>query len=192
MYLNQVVAMNDAMGFTEVDYSSAGKTDEDMGRLRQAPEFQRLVDVYKHVMKADTERERKPYQFGLWNSAGIDLIIRNYHQKIGHVAPTTPEKIEGPAMIFCNVGLLDEQILQELRDKHSGLTHTPAYFDDSGKIINFDFGFDNFGVRYLNTLETEIKKAFGSMHSKLPNGDFVSSLIRYVQNTPAGPVGYEA
>ncbi|MHA1691896.1 MAG: hypothetical protein ACTSU7_09710 [Candidatus Heimdallarchaeaceae archaeon] len=191
-YLNQVVAMNDAMGFTEVDYSNAGKTTEDMVRLRQTPEFQRLVDVYKHVIKPDAERERKPYQFGLWNTAGIDLIIRNYHQRIGYIAPTTPEEIQGPAMIFCNVGLLDEQIPQKLRDKYNGLTHIPAYYDDSGKIINFDFRVDNFGVRYLNTLETEIKKAFGSMHSKLSNGDFVSSLIRYVQNRPAQPVGYEA
>lgn len=192
-YLNQVVAMNDAMGFTEVDYSSAGKTVKDMDRLRQTPEFRRLVDVYKHVVKTDDpENKRKPYQFGLWNTAGIDLIIRNYHQRIDHVAPTSPEEIQGPAMVFCNVGLLDEQVPQELRDRHNGLTHTPAHFDDSGKIINFDFGFDNFGVRYLNTLETEIKKAFGSMHSKLPNGDFVSSIIRYVQNRQVEPVGYEA
>jgi hypothetical protein len=185
--------MNDAMGFTDVDYSSAGKTSDDMSNLRNTPEFQRLVDVYSHVMKTDDpQKEIQPYQFGLWNTAGIDLIIRNYHQKIGQVKPTTPEEIEGPAMVFCNVGLLDEQIPAELKKRYEGLTHTPAYFDDSGKIINFDFGFDNFGVRYLNTLETEIKKSFGSMHSKLPNGDFVSSLIRYVQNSPAQPVGYEA
>jgi len=192
-YLNQVIAMNDAMGFTDVDYSSAGKTSDDMSNLRNTPEFQRLVDVYSHVMKTDDpQKERQPYQFGLWNTAGIDLIIRNYHQKIGQVKPTTPEEIEGPAMVFCNVGLLDEQIPAELKERYEGLIHTPAYFDDSGKIINFDFGFDNFGVRYLNTLETEIKKSFGSMHSKLPNGDFVSSLIRYVQNRPLEPVGYEA
>ncbi len=194
-YLNQVVAMNDSMGFTEVDYSGAGKTIDDMTKLRQTPEFQRLVGVYKDVMKTDTEEERKPYQFGLWNTAGMELIIRNYHRKIGNVAPITPEEIQGPAMVFCNVGLLDGQISQELKDKHNGLTHIPAYFDDSGKIINFDFGFDNFGVRYLNNLETEIKKSFGSMNGKLSNGDFVSSLISYVQNVQNRldqAVGYES
>ncbi|MFC1752458.1 hypothetical protein ACFL96_03590 [Thermoproteota archaeon] len=192
-YLNQVIAMNDAMGFTDVDYANFGKSPEDMSNLRLTPEFQRSVDVYKHVLKTDDpQKDRKPYQFGLWNTAGKNLIIRNYHQKISETVPTRPEDIQGPTMIFCNVGLLDEQISPELKQKYEGLTHTPAYFDDSGKIINFDFGFDNFGVRYLNTLETEIKKACGSMHSQSPNGDYVSSLIRYTQNRLAEPVGYES
>jgi beta-phosphoglucomutase-like phosphatase (HAD superfamily) len=126
-----------------------------------------------------------PYQFGLWNTAGKELIIRNYHKKIDAVAPTNPEEIEGPAMIFCNVGLLDEQISPELKKKHPGLKHTPAYFDDSGKIINFDFGFDNFGVRYLNTLETEIKRAYGAGQGI--DADTVSSLIRYIRTHDARP-----
>jgi len=192
-YLNQVIAINDAQGFTEVDYSNVGKTSEDMVKLRQTEEFQRSVKVYNDVLKnEDSQKEKQPYLFGLWNTAGLKLIIRNYHQKIDYVTETTPEKIESPAMIFCNVGLLDNQISSELKEKYKGLVHEPAFFDDKSRIINFDFGFDNFGVRYLNRLETEVKKSFGSIQNKSFNEDFVSSLIKYVQKNPFASVEYEA
>jgi hypothetical protein len=190
-YLNQAIAMNDAMGFSDLDYSHAGKSEEDMSRLRASSDFQRLVGVYKHVADQTSLDERKPFQFGLWNTAGIDLIIRNYHAKISEVAPTSAEEIRGPAMIFCNVGLLDDQISAEVKAKYEGLTHLPAYFDDSGKIINFDFGHDEFGVRYLNTLETEVKKEFGMKQNNPINHQMVSSLINYVKNHIDEKIGYD-
>lgn len=185
-FLNQIIAINDALGFTDIKYSKIGKTDEDMVRLRQQPEFQRTVSVYKHIKqiigKDNKTKKREPYRFAFWNTTGLELIIRSYRQKIGSVKPLNTEEIESPTMIFCNVGLLDEQLPKELNDKYPGLKHIPAYFDDSEKVINFEFGFDNYGVRYLNTLETEIKKVFGSKYGVSQNGDFVASLIRYVKN----------
>ena len=69
-------------------------------------------------------------------------------------------------MIFCNVGVLDQQIPEEIKTRYASREHKPAYFDDSGKIIAFDFGFDNFGVRYLNRLETEVKHAYDRINGR--------------------------
>jgi hypothetical protein len=165
------------------DYSKAGKTEEDMARLRNTPEFTRTVGIYKEL--AEKNETRKPYSFGFWNTANIDLIIRNYHQKLMEVTPANPEEMNNPAMIFCNVGVLDNQIPSQVREGYDG-EHVPAYFDDSGKIINFDFDYDNHGVRYLNRLETEVKKAYCNSFSSKNNADIVSSLIKYVKEK-----GYE-
>ncbi|MBI5072466.1 hypothetical protein HZA99_01470 [Candidatus Woesearchaeota archaeon] len=156
-YLNQVIAMNDANGLRREEYASLGKTEEDMKKLRASEEFQRTVAVYKGLA---VNNEQKPYHFGLWNTAEVPLIIRNYHQKLVEMMPVNPAQIYKPTMIFCNVGVLDEQIPQELKQQYPEHTHTPAYYDDCGRIIAFDYGFDNFGVRYLNRLETKVKEAF--------------------------------
>mgnify|MGYP005838378655 CR=1 FL=1 len=177
-YLNQVIAMNDALGFTEMDYSEFGKSEQDMDNLRETTEFQRLIGVYQHVLE-DVE-EKEPVDFHFWNTAGIDnLIIRNYHEYIKDVSPSEPGDIEGASLIFCNVGVLDEQLPYELKEKYPGKKHMPAYFDDSKKIINFDFGYDNKGVKYLNRLETAVKKSY--------NPDFNESfempeIVEYIGN----------
>jgi hypothetical protein len=181
-YLNQMIAINDGLNLNN-DYSKAGKTEEDMARLRNTPEFTRTVGIYKEL--AEKNETRKPYSFGFWNTANIDLIIRNYHQKLMEVTPANPEEMNNPAMIFCNVGVLDNQIPSQVREGYDG-EHVPAYFDDSGKIINFDFDYDNQGVRYLNRLETEVKKAYCNSFSSKNNADIVSSLIKYVKEK-----GYE-
>ncbi|MBF0106923.1 MAG: hypothetical protein HQM16_16545 [Deltaproteobacteria bacterium] len=180
-YLNHVIALNDAMGFLDVDYSKVGKDPEDIERLRSAPEFQRAVEVYKGVLKDGETRE--PYQFQMWNTAEMNLAIRGGRQVLQEVVPYDGE-VKGPAMIFANVGVLDEQIPDKIREGYGGMVHKPAQFDDSGLIINFDFGYDEYGVRYLNRLETEVKKAYnritGSDVTRPDNVDLntVPALIR--------------
>ncbi|MBI2662362.1 hypothetical protein HYX11_02800 [Candidatus Woesearchaeota archaeon] len=161
-YLNQVIALNEAMGFTEEDYSQVGKSSDDVSRLRGTEEFKRAVDVYKRVLKG--ENSRQPYQFQLWNTAGMELAVRGNREIATTVRPYDG-RVEGPAMIFCNVGVLDEQIPEEIKARFES-QHKPAYFDDSGKIIAFDFGFDNFGVHYLNRLETEVKRAYDRLNGR--------------------------
>ena len=184
-YLNQVIALNDALGFIKVDYSGFGKSKRDLTSLRQNSEFQRLVGIYKEIEEKTDKRKKKPYQFGLWNTAGMNLIIRNQRKKIRQIAPMSPEEIQGPAMIFCNIGLLDDQIPQELKYKYKGLIHTPAYFDDSEKIIDFDFGYDRFGIKYLNALENKVKEAYikkyGNKCDKVLSIDHMSSLVKYIR-----------
>ena len=155
-YLNQVIALNEAVGFTEEDYSHVAKSDEDVENLRETCEFKKAVEVYSSVLCEDTPY--KPFQFQLWNTAEMELAIRG-KRKIAKTVKPYDGNVKGPTMIFCNVGLLDEQIPEDIKEQFDG-KHKPAYFDDSGKIINFDFGFDNFGVRYLNRLETEVKNAY--------------------------------
>ncbi len=182
-YLNQVVAINDALGFTDVDYSHAGKTEEDMAKLRGNKEFQRTVDVYRSTLK---EGEQKvPYSFQLWNTALMPLIIRGDRTRSGKVWPFSAYSIDGPTMIYCNVGVLDSQIPSEIKEKHEGrFEHTPAYFDDSGKIIQFDFGFDKYGVRYLNRLETEVRQAYSQMGRQTGIGispEHIPALMKYLE-----------
>ncbi len=84
-------------------------------------------------------------------------------------------------MIFCNVGLLDEQIPAAVKEQHPGLTHTPAYYDDSGKIIAFDFGYDTFGVRYLNRLETEVRRTYEAQKGTCSfDSSVLPAIVRYI------------
>lgn len=161
-YLNQVIALNEAMGFTDEDYSHVGKSSDDVSRLRGTEEFKRAVDVYKGVLRGVGPRQ--PYQFQLWNTAEIELAVRGNREIATTVRPYDGN-VKGPTMIFCNVGVLDEQVPEEIKARFEG-QHKPAYFDDSGKIIAFDFGFDNFGVRYLNRLETEVKSAYDKLNGR--------------------------
>ncbi|MBW2980225.1 hypothetical protein KY360_02305 [Candidatus Woesearchaeota archaeon] len=180
-YLNQAIAMNDAMGYVNIDYSWQGKRPDDIERLRQDPEFQRSVEVYKHVLKSGNGG--KPYSFEFWNTAGMKLIIRNYHQKIMDIEPMDPAKMQGPAMVFCNAGLLHEQVSEAIRERYPNHKHQPAKFDDSHKIIAFDFGYDNRGVRYLNRLETEVKKTY-ARQTCTPDSTsdrFMPEIVRYIE-----------
>lgn len=180
-FLNQLIAINDSLEYYDIDYSDAGKSETDMVNLRNNEEFRRTVRVYKEL---NEDKNGEPYLFKFWNTADMDLIIRNYHQKIKVVKPFNPDEIKGPTMIFCNVGVLDEDIPTEIKDKYPELTHKPAYFDDSQKIIKFDFGFDEYGVRYLNRLENEVKKAYGTLWNKNIDPNRISEFIKFNSMKP--------
>ena len=160
-FVNIAIAVNDALG-VKYKPENMKRTDEHIAGLRGTEEFKRAVDVYNGVLRRDSPRQ--PYQFQLWNTAGMELAVRGNREIATTVRPYDGN-VEGPAMIFCNVGVLDEQIPEEIKARFEG-QHKPAYFDDSGKIIAFDFGFDNFGVRYLNRLETELKGAYDRLNGR--------------------------
>ena len=180
-YLNQVIALNDAAGFTDIDYSTVGKTNDDVARLRNTEEFKRLVTVYRGVA---SDHPRRPYSFNLWNTAGLELAVRGNREETAIVPTTDPATIDGPAVIFCNIGVLDEQIPEDIA-RPSETKHTPAYFDDSGKIINFDFSYDRFGVRYLNRLETAVREAYAQRKNQPPSvsvpTESIPALIRFLE-----------
>jgi hypothetical protein len=176
-YLNQIIALNDALGFIEEDYSHVGKSTEDLERLRETVEFKRTVEVYGHVLK---ENDSEPYQFQLWNTAGLDLGIRGEREIVDTIEPYHGH-VDQPTMIFCNVGLLDEQISSELKSKFPEMTHNPAFWDDKGRIIQFDFGHDQYGVRYLNRLETKLQEKYDSMNNNPTQIEgFVPAIIKYL------------
>ncbi len=122
-------------------------------------------------------------QFALWNTAEMEMIVRGERQEAAKVMPMTPEAIAGPTLVFCNVGVLQEQLPEEMREKYQGKEHQPAYYDDSGRIIAFDFGHDRYGVRYLNRLETEVKNAFEKQRGckeKREQGEGIPEIVRYL------------
>lgn len=179
-YLNQVIAMNDALGQAE-GREYVGKSANDCARLRATEEYQRTVKVYK---QGADETPKQPYQFALWNTAEMEMIVRGERQEAAKVMPMTPEAIAGPTLIFCNVGVPQEQIPEEMREEYQGQEHQPAYFDDSDRIIEFDFRHDNYGVRYLNRLETEVKNAFekqrGCKETTGHSAEGIPEIVRYI------------
>lgn len=53
--------------------------------------------------------------------------------------------------------------------------------------LAFDFGYDNFGVKYHNNLETELKRAYGHEASDSVSG-FIMSLRRAFSVFTGGPI----
>lgn len=179
-YLNQVIAINDALGYSEVDYSAAGKDEVDLERLRETPEFERLVGVFRAFVTAQQVKTYKPYSFELWNMAGMNLLIRGDRSELKRVEPVDPAAINGPAIIFANVGVLDEQIPDAIKDQFPQMEHLPAFWDDTGRIIDFDFGYDSYGVRYLNRLEMELKQAYSD---EAAGADSISGFITHLRGS---------
>jgi hypothetical protein len=159
-YLNQLIALNDALGFPDEDYEYAGKTASDLINLRAKPDFQDLVIYFKNQTKSQ-KQSTKPYTFNFWNSGGLDLNIKGESFN-----PQVPKQLElnnlnSCAMIFCNIGLLDDQISQGIKDKYPYyLAHTPAYFDDSEKIVNLSFFHDEYGIIFTNALEHQAREKY--------------------------------
>ena len=119
----------------------------------------------------------------MWNTGGFNLAIIG-SRKIITTVPPYNEGSDSPTVVFCNVGVLDDQIPDEIKEKYPGFIHKPAYWDDSGRIIAFDFSFNEFGVQYLNRLETEVKKSYNKMNGKYDNtAEFPSSeIVDYVMS----------
>jgi hypothetical protein len=157
-YLNQIIALNDALGFIDEDYSYTGKTPEDIEKLRQKSDFQELVQIFKNSNIQNTNST--PYKFNFWNTAELDLVIRGNRQELGATNDTSSNSTEGNNMFFCNVGLLDNQIPSEIKVKYPNLIHTPAFFDDSGRIVKLSFYHDQYGIHYSNALEKEAKRVY--------------------------------
>jgi hypothetical protein len=160
-YLNQVIAINDAFGFTDADYSSAGKDADDLAQLRGTEEFRKLVGIFKEIIEKRGLTAKAPYAFHLWNTARLDLTIRGGREELAKSPPIDPATLSGPAVVFANVGILDDQVPEEIRARYPGQEHQPAYFDDSGRILDFDFGHNKYGIQYLNGLEDAMKQAYG-------------------------------
>jgi len=175
-YLNQVIAMNYANWMDDkekVNYSPNGKDKRDIERLFDSEDFQILSEIYSWVR----ESRGGCYDFKLWNTAWKDLIIRWRREELSTIKNFSPEDIKWPTMIFCNVWVLDEQLPDHI--KRGDFKHIPAYFDDSWRIIDFEYSFDNTGVKTINSIEValrEITWASGNHVSKN-----VASIIRYSQ-----------
>jgi phosphoglycolate phosphatase-like HAD superfamily hydrolase len=162
-----------------------------------------LRGLYRAISKAlEPEQEgRRPYLFGSRNDLDKDLIIRFNHKKIGEMPNLRAEGLNQPHILLRVAGvthdLLPDEIRQQCPDDIGqfnnrykrefynvyGPCHVPAYWDDSRKILDFDFGYDEHGVRYLNRLETEIKKAYArqTSASELSSDRFMPELVRYIE-----------
>jgi len=176
-YLNQVIAMNHANGMDDIDkvnYSKNGKDTRDIERLFESTEFQRLSEIYKWVVDSRGEY----YDFRLWNTAWKDLIIRWGRNELSTIKNFSAEDISWPTLIFCNVGVLDEQLPDSIRK--DGYEHCPAYFDDSWRIIDFEYSFDDTWVKLVNSIEVALREIIGAWGNKANND--VASIIKYAQS----------
>ncbi|MDD3302745.1 MAG: hypothetical protein PHN31_04250 [Candidatus Gracilibacteria bacterium] len=189
-YQNQVIAINDSI---VLDYPEGekpdekkyfGKDEDNIEDLRENEVFDRTVKIYN---KLNDGKPKELYDFAFWNTAGMDLIIRQNREKSGVIKPYNPVKMRGPTMIFCNVGVLDDQIPEEIKSKYENTNHSPAYFDDRG-IVSFEFSYNEFGIDYTNNLESELKKVYGGKYEKKSIED-ISVLIDFTRKNMGKGVG---
>lgn len=161
-YLNQVIALNYAFGDTKVedmDYTHAGKTKADLQRLIDTPEFVRTAQIYKSLAREGKRR----YEFGLWNTSNDSLIIRGERREVGHIEPFQAERLRGPAIVFCNVWVHHNDLPVELKKRK--FQHIPAYFDDSGRIINFEYQYNATGIHFVNSVEAYLQSLLGQQYT---------------------------
>ena len=183
-YLNQMIAINDARGFKDIDYMMVGKTESDMERLRKTAGFRKAVQGYNEIWKGSKEAQgrKEPYSFEFWNTAGLDMMIRNYRIKFGQIRPFDPHSMNGPTMVFCNVGVLHGQLPESIKSQSKeGWEHLPAYFDDSNIIINIDFGFNSNGVQFTNRLEDELRKVFENDYGSRRNKETAPAILKHIK-----------
>jgi hypothetical protein len=178
-YLNQVVAINEGLGFRHEDYSSLGKEQEHVQKLREHQDFMETAEVYAHHARSSP----RAYSFHFWNTAGLNLAIRKNRKFDAKISPFSPDRLNGPALIFCNVGVLNEQLPAELREKYSSLKHQPAFFDDNSAILELSFTHDKFGIHFTNVLEHMVSEAYAA-HKKGPMTDALPVIVRYMSHSP--------
>lgn len=174
-YLNQVIAINYALWYTDpkkLQNSYIWKTEEDLVRLFATEEFKRTSEIYRNLLQ---QSPSKMYTFWLWNTAGYPLIVRWYRREIPTtIQPLEASNLNGPTLVFCNVGVLHEDLPEQI--KSSRYQHIPAYFDDSGKIIRFEYWYSSTGIQFANSIETHLQSLQNkNKKSQLPH----PALLRY-------------
>lgn len=180
-YLNQIIAINDSI---EKDYADEDKRDmyyvwkseDNMEWLRKNQDFQRTVNIYNELWD---KKPKRLYNFAFWNTSWNELIIRSQREKAEKITPLNPKSIRWPTMVFCNIWVLDEQIPKQIKEKYKWQKHTPAYFDDSWRIVNFEFSHNKYGVNYINNLEDELKKSYWDQSESEHDIDKMATFIRY-------------
>lgn len=180
-YLNQIIAINDGIQHEKKDeekwqYEFTWKTSYQLKWLRWNQEFQRTVEIYK---KLGEWNNQSPYSFEFWNTAWMELIIRTERERVNNLKPFEPNRIHWPTMIFCNIWVLHSQLPEELKKKQKRDEHIPAYFDDSWRIVNFEFTYNEYWVHYLNSLEDELKRAYWSHNGNIEDSTRTAAIIRF-------------
>lgn len=177
-YLNHVIAMNYINGNNDIEkmnYIDNWKSKSDLKMLIKTDEFQRTIEIYKNLLKSCW----KQYRFWFWNTSWKDLIIRWWRSELNKLSPLSAESLNWPTMIFCNIWVLNEQLPDNLR--RDDIKHIPAYFDDSWKIISFEYSFNNTWINIVNSIELELKKLAWKDLSFLSTN--VSIIIEYIKNS---------
>ena len=181
-YQNHVIAINDSIvlnypeGEIPYDKKYFWKDEDNMEDLREDEVFDRTVKIYN---KLNDWKPKELYDFAFWNTAWMDLIIRQNREKSGVIKHYNPSKLRWPTMIFCNVWVLDNQIPEEIKSKYENTNHTPAYFDDKW-IVSFEFWYNEFGIDYINNLESELKKVYWGKYEQKSIED-ISVLIDFTR-----------
>jgi len=161
-FLNYVIALNELHGFSLEGY--IGKSSEDMTELRKLFGFNEFVHQY-----TSKKGQREMYSFELWNTANLPLILRKDKKKAVEPKQFDISDLTGPAMIFCNVGLTDEQIPDSLKTKYNhDYKHIPAFFDDTGHIINLELQVSKEGIIVHNAIEPLLKQAYAKYSTIKP------------------------
>jgi hypothetical protein len=170
-FLSHFAAVNEALGFKDYDMTSLPPLPSNNQGRRETVMF------YKGLLHNPSPL---PYSFEFWNTAGMDLIVRQSRKNVGSVSNFSGE-IKGPTVIFCNCGVLDNQIPEDAVPRKKEENHVPAYFDDSGRIISLNFGYDNYGIHFVNWLESTLKREYDDMFGKRRSSEDMPEIVKFAR-----------
>lgn len=166
-YLNQIIVMNQAY---EIDWGLSieryWKSQDSIESLLSGGRIKETLKRFKEIVRKKIET---PYEFWLWNTNEDVLAIRSNREEVANLGSIDVEDIKWPTVIFCNVGVEHDKLPTHL--KHERYKHTPAYFDDSGKIIQFDIIHNGSKWQTINPLERVFtEKVLKSETESIPMG----------------------
>lgn len=155
-FKNTVTAINEAQNpYTGHEAKEMPEKEED--NLRNTYGYKSFVE-----RNAQRVTNIEYYDFKFWNTGEYGLISRELRKESTVPTLFDPEYLTGPALIFCNVGLLDEDIPESIKRDHDigDYEHIPAYFDDTNHIINIQLKASSEGIVLGNDIEPLLKKAY--------------------------------
>ncbi len=175
-YLNEMLLINLALDMPTIEWP---ERNEEFRKRKE-----REIEHYRSLI-IGTRDHLRPYSFEFWNTAGMDLIIREEREEKKVIRPYQvpkrrpdkdsekavyiPDRLHehSPKMIFCNAGVLHDQLPDKIKEMFEkvGEKHIPAYFDDNRIIKLRRLVFSKHGLDSQFHIESKLREAYAEVSS---------------------------
>ncbi|MCX5699927.1 MAG: HEAT repeat domain-containing protein, partial [Candidatus Omnitrophica bacterium] len=158
-YRNFILAFNEALANALNDREMRYR--QDLGKDGDfiagfGASFTKLRDKIIGLLKG-ARASKDYYDFKFWNPGDLKSILREKRQPVAEADNVKPEQIRGPAIVFANAVLMDEDIPAELKRINANSTHQPAELDDNSVITDIFLSVTDRGTQYEKKLKPVIK-----------------------------------
>jgi HEAT repeat protein len=159
-YLNLAIAVNDVISNREVfGYADmVGRSRRFIQELKRKSDFKAIRETIQKTYDNTSKKDNSLYSFHFWNPRGKRLKIRSSwitrRGTMGKPEPLQVEDLKGPAFIFVNSVLTDQDLPPEIKEKAGNIEHSPGYFDDIDylRIAHLFFKLDETGIHLADRL----------------------------------------